>query len=578
MPKIACVMMQKDETYLLRPWLAYHGYLFGFENLFLIDNGSTDPEVRATLDEFSGKGVKINWEHPTREDYLAKGELIGGTIQALDEKHEYDFLIPLDCDEFILLRTESDIVCAREPVLTYIASLIGEKRVLRVPYQLANHPLNPDIYHRYDFFKIFFPAGTALPIDHGNHIAFDPTGREPRDTRLLHLHFHHKVFDLKVGQARQSWIGGIDLDDRTELETYDGRSVHLKNYFLRGRDDYYRGFLDMPHFYAPRFRALLKELDAPIDLPTEPVADPLQLRITEADASSTDESNGIVVIVPAAPATETAPARFRALRFHEGHYLKANPALAEWAVEPTIHFLLHGFKEGRPLRPAGDARSLSVPDVKAAIATYLARDSGGNSKCLELGSGGGPRPAGWLATDLEPTDNALKLDVTRSFPIGDAAFDYIYARHLIEYLPFSAAGVMLSECFRVLKPGGTIRIVTASIEALFQLIAPGRSAETDRYIRRTTETYMPFAPAPMGSFVFNHFVRGQGREFLYDRATLELVLVRAGFAAVQDRARDVSAHPALRGLESDDRAPEARALDSLILEAVRPIGQNIASG
>lgn len=251
MPKIACVMMQKDETYLLRPWLAYHGYLFGFENLFVIDNGSTDPAVLATLDEFSGKGVNINREHPTREDYLSKGELIGATIQALDENRGYDFLIPIDCDEFIVLRTDADVLCAREPVLTYFASLTGETRVLRVPWQLANHPLNPDIYHRYDFFKVFFAAGTALPIDHGNHLAVDPSGRTPRDTRLLHLHFHHKVFDLKRAQARQGWIGSIDLDDRAKLETYVGRSEHVKNYFLHDRDAYYRGFLDQPHFYLP---------------------------------------------------------------------------------------------------------------------------------------------------------------------------------------------------------------------------------------------------------------------------------------------------------------------------------------
>ena len=33
MRKIACVMMQKDEAFLLRPWLAYHGYLFGCKSV-----------------------------------------------------------------------------------------------------------------------------------------------------------------------------------------------------------------------------------------------------------------------------------------------------------------------------------------------------------------------------------------------------------------------------------------------------------------------------------------------------------------------------------------------------------------
>src|SRR5580698_10575392 len=147
MPKIACVMMQKNETLLLRPWLAYHGYLFGFENLYVLDNGSDALDVRATLGEFARKGVHVDWSHASRQDYLAKGDLVGARLQALDVAREYDFLIPIDCDEFVLLRTETDFVCSREAILTYLVTLMGEKRPLRMPYQLANHPLDPDIYH-----------------------------------------------------------------------------------------------------------------------------------------------------------------------------------------------------------------------------------------------------------------------------------------------------------------------------------------------------------------------------------------------------------------------------------------------
>src|SRR5471030_579275 len=99
-------MMQKDETYLLEPWLVYHGHLFGFENLFVFDNGSASLEVRHILARFTREGVNVDWGYASRRDFLAKGELIGGLIRTLDQRGEYDFLIPLDCDEFIVLRTE----------------------------------------------------------------------------------------------------------------------------------------------------------------------------------------------------------------------------------------------------------------------------------------------------------------------------------------------------------------------------------------------------------------------------------------------------------------------------------------
>ena len=43
MARVRCIMMQKDESFLLEPWLLYNGYLFGFENLTVYDNGSILP-------------------------------------------------------------------------------------------------------------------------------------------------------------------------------------------------------------------------------------------------------------------------------------------------------------------------------------------------------------------------------------------------------------------------------------------------------------------------------------------------------------------------------------------------------
>jgi hypothetical protein len=47
--RVACVVMQRNETDCLEPWLRYHGYLFGYKNLFVIDHGSELPAVRQIL-------------------------------------------------------------------------------------------------------------------------------------------------------------------------------------------------------------------------------------------------------------------------------------------------------------------------------------------------------------------------------------------------------------------------------------------------------------------------------------------------------------------------------------------------
>lgn len=588
--------MQKDEVFLLRPWLAYHGYLFGFENIFVLDNGSTRFQVRATLSEFARKGVHVDWSHDTREDYLAKGDLIGDEIRMLDSTHEYDFLVPLDCDEFIVLRTEADIICEQGAILSYLATLAGERRILRFPYQLANHPLFPDFYHYYSFFKVFFPAGTFMPVDHGHHVIMNHPEAEVMDTRLIHLHFHHKTFDMKQAQARQSWVGTANVDDREIMANYSGPSAHLNRFFLQTKDQYYASFHDLVHFHLPQFRALLRDLGAPLELPTEPVAANLQMRTVTRNPELYSEANGVVVVIPetlgATRDSSPAPAEFRMTRFHEGHYLSANPGLIEACVNPTVHYSTYGFKENRLLHPATEQpargplnsdRHQENATARAKIAAYVAgegpvRPATDGKRCIELGAGDLARPEGWLTTDLKPSRDALQLDVTRPFPIEDGSFDYIYSQHMIEHLDFGAGRFMLRECFRILKPGGTIRIVTPSIGFLIGLFSSDRQELTDRYIQWSTETFVQSAPKPMPSVAFNNFVRAWGHRFIYDEATLEQILTEAGFTAIQECEIGASRHARLRGLESTDRLPAGFfALENMIMEATRPLSGQAAS-
>ena len=150
----------------------------------------------------------------------------------------------------------------------------------------------------------------------------------------------------------------------------------------------------MVHFFLPEFRALLHDLGAPLDLPTEAVGDDLQLHITEVDTASNFAANGVVVLVPLTPAGATTRAEFRTTRFHEGHYLQANPGLADAAVDPTVHFSIHGFREGRPLR-SPDTRRRWRGSQPTSPAMGLVRDVWNRvGRCAAAFR--------WLATDSCP--------------------------------------------------------------------------------------------------------------------------------------------------------------------------------
>ena len=181
---------------------------------------------------------------------------------------------------------------------------------------------------------------------------------------------------------------------------------------------------------------------------------------------------------------------------------------------------------------------------------------------LQLGAGENIR-AGWLNTDLHGYGRGgelVYLDVRKPFPLPDAAFDLVYSEHMIEHLTYPEGQHCLRECLRVLRPGGTIRIATPSLERLARLYEGGELAE--RYVRWAVETLEPEVHARLPGVVINNFFRSWGHRFIYDAETLRHALTEAGFT-------DVEQVP-LGELESHlAEAPELNELETFVLEAKR---------
>ena len=107
MARVRCITMQKDEGLLLDAWLRYYGYLFGFENIEVLDNGSRDQLTRSILEQFEAAGVVVHRQYDTIEHFEGKGGIVAGIIEGWDEAGGYDFAVPCDVDEFLVLFTAS---------------------------------------------------------------------------------------------------------------------------------------------------------------------------------------------------------------------------------------------------------------------------------------------------------------------------------------------------------------------------------------------------------------------------------------------------------------------------------------
>ncbi len=192
---------------------------------------------------------------------------------------------------------------------------------------------------------------------------------------------------------------------------------------------------------------------------------------------------------------------------------------------------------------------------------------------LHIGAGSNILP-GWLNTDRSSSlPRVLFLDAANPFPFRDATFDYIYSEHLIEHLTYKQGQLMLRECFRVLKPGGSIRTATPDLETLIGLYTPQKSSVQQRYIHWVVDKFYPEIGIYQESVVINSSFRNFGHQFLYDFALLRTALEKAGFVAITRYNVGESDDEVFRGIESHAAAgdEEMNRFETMVVEARRPL-------
>ena len=178
---------------------------------------------------------------------------------------------------------------------------------------------------------------------------------------------------------------------------------------------------------------------------------------------------------------------------------------------------------------------------------------------------------GWLNTDLNQSEGVMALDATKEFPFVDSSFDYVYSEHMIEHIQYPDGQRMLSECFRMLRPGGRIRIATPDLQFLIALYNPNKSDLQRSYIRWATEIFVKHAPFQADTFVINNFFRDWGHQIIYDEKTLRFALERCGFVDITRCPLCESTDAELRGLENHGRMPpEFLELETIVMEGRKP--------
>ena len=177
------------------------------------------------------------------------------------------------------------------------------------------------------------------------------------------------------------------------------------------------------------------------------------------------------------------------------------------------------------------------------------------------------------------------LDVRDPLPFATNSCDAIYASHLLEHLFLDDALKLLRECFRVLHPGGTLRLVVPDLRAIVR----------EYYGERVFYNSDEFAPMPAADRLTRRLlVRGpspprgntlmrvyaalkdfQTHKWMYDAESLVAHVRSAGFDEVAERGFRESRIADIDRLEHPGRVLQG---EGVCVEGVKPGARALAKG
>lgn len=152
-------------------------------------------------------------------------------------------------------------------------------------------------------------------------------------------------------------------------------------------------------------------------------------------------------------------------------------------------------------------------------------------------------------------------DVTKGVPLRDGAVKGVFSEHCFEHLPIESIDFVLRECYRVIEPGGHIR-----------LIVPDGELYLTRYteiIRGSRDLKLPYATDDLFGGIYspilsvNRIFRAHGHLFIYDFDLVRQLLHRNGFVNIKKESFGSGRAPQLLV------DTESRAVESLYVEASR---------
>lgn len=148
------------------------------------------------------------------------------------------------------------------------------------------------------------------------------------------------------------------------------------------------------------------------------------------------------------------------------------------------------------------------------------------------------------------------MELTKPFTLATNSADAIYASHVWEHLYFDEALFAISECHRILKPGGILRLAVPNLrfyceDYLKSDVVTAAAELNQRLLYRSTSR-----PKSWTKRIYQALTDFHSHKFMYDPAFLSTLLSEHLFADVAEKKYHESAIPEITEVESAGRVSE----------------------
>jgi predicted SAM-dependent methyltransferase len=166
-------------------------------------------------------------------------------------------------------------------------------------------------------------------------------------------------------------------------------------------------------------------------------------------------------------------------------------------------------------------------------------------------------------------DNIRYCDVSRGLPFRDGEAAVVYASHVLEHLTPLQARNLTREAYRVLKPGGVLRLVVPDLERLARLYlqeranGAGYGNAADKFMEHL-RTCPDYSGSALPLKLYRAYLDTLSHKWMYDTASLTALMAEVGFMELSSRTYLDSRIPVVAQVER-----EGRFEDGICVEGIR---------